>query len=59
MSSRITNCGAVGKTVDFLDVATFFDTKPSCFNFEIHICVGYVVLSLKEAKGLISRNLKC
>ncbi len=37
MPSRFTSCGVVGKSANFVDVATFFNIEPSCSNFEVHM----------------------
>jgi hypothetical protein len=50
------SCGARWKSTYFVDVTTFFNIEPSIFMFTLW--VGNVVLNSKEARGLVSTNLK-
>jgi hypothetical protein len=58
MPLGITSHCVVGKNANFVDVTTFFDTKPSCFNFEVYMMRWLCGAKLEGAQGIDFKKLQ-
>jgi hypothetical protein len=58
MPLEITSHSAIGKSVDFVDVTTFFDNEPSCFNFEVRMMRWLCGAKFEGAQGIDFKKLQ-
>jgi hypothetical protein len=58
MPLGFTSHGVIGKCANFMDVATFFDTEPSCFNFEVRMMCCLCGTKLERSQGIDFKKLE-